>query len=63
MIDVFNQIKIYNLKKERELIKANKKAWAKAHASSHIDDSIARTFKAYESTINQLTYSIRKLEQ
>ena len=56
MIDVFNQIKIYNLKKERELIKANKKAWAKAHASSHIDDSIARTFKAYESTINQLTY-------
>ena len=45
---ILKDIRLKQLRKERELIQANKKAWIKLHAKDNIDASISRTFLAYQ---------------
>jgi len=61
-MEIIKSIKLRQLRKERELIQANKKAWIKLHAKDNIDSSISRTFLAYQNSINRINYAIRKLQ-
>jgi hypothetical protein len=60
-MEIIKSIKLRQLRKERETIKANRKAWINLHKAS-IDASISRTFLAYQSAINRVNASIRNLK-
>jgi len=60
---ILKDIRLKQLRKERELIQANKKAWIKLHAKDNIDSSISRTFLAYQRAINRINNSIRRLKE
>jgi len=60
---ILKDIRLKQLRKERELIQANKKAWIKLHAKDNIDASISRTFLAYQNSINRINNSIRRLKE
>jgi len=62
-MEIIKSIKLRQLRKERELIQANKKAWIKLHAKDNIDSSISRTFLAYQNSINRINDSIRRLKE
>ena len=59
---ILKDIRLKQLRKERELIQANKKAWINLHRKDNLDASISRTFLAYQNAINKINQSIRKLE-
>jgi len=61
-MEILKSIKLRQLRKERELIQANKKAWINLHRKDNLDASISRTFLAYQNAINKINQSIRKLE-
>ena len=61
-MEIIKSIKLRQLRKERETIKANRKAWINLHKASTIDASISRTFLAYQSAINRVNASIRNLK-
>jgi hypothetical protein len=58
---ILKDIRLKQLRKERELIQANKKAWIKLHAKDNIDASVSRTFLAYQNSINRINESIRRI--
>ena len=58
---ILKDIRLKQLRKERELIQANKKAWIKLHAKDKIDASVSRTFLAYQNAINRINNSIRRI--
>ena len=60
---ILKDIRLKQLRKERELIQANKKAWIKLHANNKIDSSISRTFLAYQNAINKINQSIRRIKE
>lgn len=60
---ILKDIRLKQLRKERELIQANKKAWIKLHANNKIDSSISRTFLAYQNAINKINQSIRRITE
>ena len=60
---ILKDIRLKQLRKERELIQANKKAWIKLHAENKIDSSISRTFLAYQNAINKINQSIRRITE
>lgn len=60
---ILKDIRLKQLRKERKLIQANKKAWIKLHAKDNIDSSISRTFLAYQNSINRINESIRRLKE
>ena len=53
-MEIIKSIKLRQLRKERDLVQANKKAWIKLHAKDNIDSSISRTFLAYQRAINKI---------
>jgi len=61
-MEILKSIKLRQLRKERELIQANKKAWINSHADTVIDASLSRTFLAYQNAINKINYAIRNLQ-
>ena len=61
-MEILKSIKLRQLRKERDLIQANKKAWINLHRKDNLDASISRTFLAYQNAINKINQSIRKLE-
>ena len=60
---MFREFKIKQLRKERDLIKANRKVWISKHKNNIIDKELERVFTAYQTKINQLSMSITKLKQ
>ena len=62
-MEILKSIKLRQLRKERDLIQANKKAWIKLHAKDNIDSSISRTFLAYQNAINKINTSIRIIKE
>ena len=62
-MEIIKSIKLRQLRKERDLVQANKKAWIKLHAKDNIDSSISRTFLAYQNSINRINNSIRRLKE
>ena len=62
-MEILKSIKLRQLRKERDLIQANKKAWINLHAKDNIDASISRTFLAYQNAINKINLSIRRLKE
>jgi hypothetical protein len=61
-MEILKSIKLRQLRKERDLIQANKKAWINLHRKDNLDASISRTFLAYQNAINKINESIRKLQ-
>jgi len=57
-----NELRISQLKEERNTLKANFKAWKKLHENSEITPDIANTFKAYQKLINRCNVAIRNLK-
>jgi len=53
-MEIIKSIKLRQLRKERETIKANRKAWINLHKASTIDASISRTFLAYQNALNKI---------
>ena len=62
-MEIIKSIKLRQLRKERDLIKANKKAWINLHRKDNLDASLSRIFLAYQNAINRINQSIRRLEQ
>ena len=60
---MFREFKIKQLRKERDLIKANRKVWISKHKNNIIDKELERVFTAYQTKINQLSMSITRLKQ
>ena len=60
---MFKEFKIKQLRKERDLIKANRKVWISKHKNNIIDEELARVFTAYQTKLNQLSMSITRLKQ
>ena len=60
---ILKDIRLKSLRKERELIQANKKAWIKLHAKDNIDTSLSRTFLAYQNSIRRINQAIRRLTE
>ena len=60
---ILKDIRLKSLRKERELIQANKKAWIKLHAKDNIDTSVSRTFLAYQNSLNRINEAIRRLKE
>ena len=60
---MFREFKIKQLRKERDMIKSNRKVWISKHKNNIIDEELARVFTAYQTKINQLSMSITKLKQ
>lgn len=61
-MDIIKQIKLHQLRKERQAIRDNRKAWIDKHKHSTLDSDLARVFKAYENAINQLNQAIRNVK-
>ena len=62
-MEILKSIKLRQLRKERELIQANKKAWINLHRKDNLDASLSRTFLAYQNSINRINESIRRLKE
>ena len=60
---ILKDIRLKQLRKERELIQANKKAWINLHRKDNLDASLSRTFLAYQNAINKINLSIRRLKE
>jgi uncharacterized protein len=60
---MFREFKIKQLRKERDMIKSNRKVWISKHKNNIIDEELARVFTAYQTKINQLSMSITRLKQ
>jgi len=60
-MNIIKTMKLRQLIKERELIKANRDAWVNKFRHTQIDHEIARTFKAYQNAINSINISIGNL--
>ena len=60
---MFKEFKIKQLRKERDMIKSNRKVWISKHKNNIIDEELARVFTAYQTKINQLSMSITRLKQ
>ena len=58
-MDIIKQIKLHQLRKERQAIRDNRKVWIEKHKHAKLDSDLARVFKAYEKAINQLSQAIR----
>ena len=54
-MDIIKEIKLRQLRKERQAIRDNRKVWIENHKHSTLDSDLARVFKAYENAINQLS--------
>ena len=61
-MEILKSIRLRQLKKERELIKANREAWIKLHRHADLDASLSRTFLAYQNALNKINASIRNLK-
>jgi len=61
-MEILKSIKLRQLRKERDLIQANKKAWINLHRKDNLDASISRTFLAYQRAINKINLAIRNLK-
>ena len=61
-MEIIKSIKLRQLRKERDLVQANKKAWINLHRKDNLDASLSRTFLAYQNSINKINYAIRKLQ-
>jgi hypothetical protein len=61
-MEILKSIRLRQLRKEREEIKANRKAWINLHKHSDLDASLSRTFLAYQNAINRINASIRKVK-
>ena len=61
-MEILKSIKLRQLRKERDLIQANKKAWINLHRKDNLDTSISRTFLAYQRAINKINLAIRNLQ-
>jgi len=61
-MEILKSIKLRQLRKERDLIQANKKAWIDLHRKDTLDASLSRTFLAYQRAINKINYAIRNLQ-
>jgi len=61
-MDIIKSIKLHQLRKERQAIRDNRKAWIEKHKHSTLDSDLARVFKAYENSINQLSQAIRNVK-
>jgi len=61
-MEILKSIKLRQLRKERDLIQANKKAWINLHRKDNLDASLSRTFLAYQNAINKINLAIRKLQ-
>tara|TARA_R110001592_G_scaffold104212_1_gene293308 strand:- start:511 stop:702 length:192 start_codon:yes stop_codon:yes gene_type:complete len=61
-MDIIKEIKLKQLRKERQAIRDNRKAWIEKHKHSTLDSELARVFKAYENAINQLSQAIRNVK-
>jgi len=59
---MYNEIKLWQLKRERQAIKENRDTWVKLNRDCILDESLARTFKAYELAINRKSIAIRILK-
>ena len=57
-MDIIKQIKLHQLRKERQAIRDNREVWIEKHKHSTLDSDIARVFKAYEIAINKLSQAI-----
>jgi uncharacterized protein len=58
-MDIIKSIKLHQLRKERQAIRDNRKVWIEKHKHATLDSDLARVFKAYEKSINQLSQAIR----
>ena len=61
-MDIIKQIKLHQLRKERQAIRDNREVWIEKHKHSTLDSDIARVFKAYEKSINKLSQAIRTVK-
>ena len=61
-MEILKSIRLRQLRKEREEIKANRKAWINLHKHSDLYASLSRTFLAYQNAINRINTSIRNLK-
>ena len=61
-MEILKSIRLRQLRKEREEIKANRKAWINIHRHAELDASLSRTFLAYQNAINKINYAIRNLQ-
>jgi hypothetical protein len=59
---ILKSFKLRQLRKERDSIQANKKAWIDLHREDNLDASISRTFLAYQRAINKINLAIRNLQ-
>ena len=60
---ILKDIQLKQLREERELVKANKKAWINLHRKDNIDASLSITFLAYQNAINRINNAIRRLKE
>jgi hypothetical protein len=61
-MEIIKSIKLRQLRKERNLIQANKKVWINLHRKDNLDASLSRTFLAYQRAINNINTAIRRLK-
>ena len=61
-MEILKSIRLRQLRKERDLIQANKKVWINLHAKDNLDASLSRTFLAYQRAINNINTAIRRLK-
>lgn len=61
-MEILKSIRLRQLRKEREDIKANRKAWINIHRHAELDASLSRTFLAYQNALNKINASIRNLK-
>lgn len=61
-MDIIKQIKLHQLRKERQAIRDNRKVWIEKHKHAMLDSDLARVFKAYEKAINKLSLAIRTVK-
>lgn len=57
-----NELRISQLKSERNNLKENFRVWKDLHKNSEITSDIAKTLKAYEKLINNCNKAIRNLK-
>jgi len=61
-MEILKSIKLRQLRKEREQIKANRETWINLHKHDSLDASLSRTFLAYQNALNKINASIRNLK-
>ena len=61
-MDIIKEIRLKQLRKERQAIRDNRKVWIEKHKNATLDSDLARVFTAYENAINQLSQAIRNVK-